>query len=64
MFWFLDETSTLLYVQNQIAKIDVESKNVAELDFRPSSDIPDASILSVLSAFKYSNENSFRMALK
>ncbi len=44
VFWFLDETHTLLYIQDQITKMEVESMKISELEFKPSSDIHTPSI--------------------
>ena len=63
VFWFLKQTETLLYVRGQIEKMKPEPLDFASMDFKANSNIPQASLLSVLGSFKHGEDNTFRIAL-
>ncbi|MBN9125783.1 MAG: hypothetical protein J0I60_13855 [Nitrosospira sp.] len=63
VFWFLKQTDTLVYLQEQIATMPMVQADLASLDFDSKSEVPNPSILSVLRSFQHTDEHSFRMAL-
>jgi hypothetical protein len=63
VFWFLKQTETLLYMRGQIEKMESEPLDLASIEFKANSNIPRASLLSVLGSFKHGEDNTFRIAL-
>jgi hypothetical protein len=63
VFWLLKQTDILLYVRDQISKMEPESVDLSKLEIKPSSNLSSPSLLSTLGLFSYSDENNLRMAL-
>jgi hypothetical protein len=63
VFWLLKQTDILLYVREQISKMEPESVDLSKLEIKPSSNLSSPSLLSTLGLFSYSDENNLRMAL-
>jgi len=63
VFWFTKPTDTLQYINNRIEEMEVKSVDLSNLEFKASSSVPSPSILSVLSSFKYADDNTFQTAL-
>jgi hypothetical protein len=63
VFWFFKQTETLLYIQGQIEKMEPEPLDIDSIEFKGNSNIPQASLLSVLGSFKHAEDNTFRIAL-
>lgn len=62
-FGFLKETDTLLYVREQIRKMEVEPFNPAALRTKLDSRVESPSIFSILGHFSRSSQSSRKMAL-
>lgn len=63
VFWFVDRTETLLYVQNQISKISPEPVDIDKIEFKTTADTTSPSILIVLSSFEHAEIDNFIIAL-
>ena len=63
VFWFIKETDILLYAHNQISDLEPEPIDLSNLDIKSNSNTPPASLLKVLSLFRYSNKSNLKMAL-
>jgi len=63
VFWFLKQTDTLPYVQRRIEEMKPKPVDLSDIDFKASSNIPSPSLLSLLSAFRDADDNTFRMTL-
>jgi hypothetical protein len=63
VFCFLKQTDILLYVRDQISKMEPESVDLSKLEIKPSSNLSSPSLLSTLGLFSYSDENNLPMAL-
>ena len=63
VFWVLKQTETLLYIRGQIERMEPEPFDIASIEFKANSNIPQASLLSVLGSFKHAEDSTFRIAL-
>lgn len=63
VFWFLKDTDTLLYIRDQIEKMEQTPVNLCDVEFKASSGIPSPSFLSILASFRYAGDPEFRIAL-
>jgi len=64
VFWLTDRSGTLLWVRDQIDKLDNDPVDVTGVTFKEGSDaIPSPSILSILQSFASVDEGEARMAL-
>jgi hypothetical protein len=64
VFWFLNETETLLYARKRIVEMQRETFDPTQLSFKPESNIPSVSLLRVLEVFQYSDETNLNIALE
>lgn len=62
VFWFIDRTSTLLYVRDCVKGLEPEEFDFKDLQIKKDGNIPKPSLLNILSAFISSEEEMFRMA--
>ncbi len=62
-FWFLKQTDALLYVRQRIDEMKPEPVSLSKLEFKPDSNIPSPSLLSVLGSFRSSQDGNCRIAL-
>ncbi len=63
VFWFLKQTDTLIYAKDCVVALPAEQMDVALLDFNAKGEAPSHSILNILDSFRFTDDNSFRMAL-
>lgn len=64
IFWFLNETETLLYARKRVVEMQQETIDPTQLSFKPESNIPSISLLRVLEVFQYSDETNLNIALE
>ena len=62
-FWFLRETETLLFSRKYIGNLKQETIDFSTIKIQPDSNIPEPSVLSVLSRFVYSSIEKFQVAV-
>lgn len=65
MFWFIERTEILIYINKRISTIKTESIDLAKVEIKYDSNIPSLSILSTLSLFSESpDEGDLKMSLQ
>ena len=64
VFWFLNETETLLYARERIMEMRQKTIDLTQLSFKPESNVSSISLLRVLEAFQYSDETNLNIALE
>ncbi len=62
MFWFIDRTSTLLYVRDSVKGLELEKFDYKDFQIQKDNNIPKPSLLSILSAFISSEKELFKLA--
>ncbi|MFD1991901.1 hypothetical protein ACFSGI_18165 [Paenibacillus nicotianae] len=62
MFWFIDQTSTLLYVRDSVKGLEPEGFDYKDFHIKKDNNIPKPSLLSILSAFISSEKEMFKIA--
>lgn len=62
VFWFIDRTSTLLYVRDSVKGLEPEEFDYKDFQIKKDNNIPRPSLLSILSAFISSEKEMFKMA--
>ncbi|QZN75736.1 MULTISPECIES: hypothetical protein [unclassified Paenibacillus] len=61
-FWFIDQTSTLLFVKDSLKVLEVEILDYRDIQIKKNDRISNPSLLSILSAFISSDIEMFNMA--
>ncbi|WP_088550015.1 hypothetical protein [Paenibacillus aquistagni] len=62
VFWFIDRTSTLLYVRDSVKGLEPEEFDYKDFHIKKDNNIPKPSLLNILSAFISSEKEMFKMA--
>ncbi|KAA1179699.1 hypothetical protein [Paenibacillus sp. B2(2019)] len=62
VFWFIDRTSTLLYVRDSVKGLESEGFDYKDFQIKKDNNIPKPSLLSILSSFISSEKEMFKMA--
>ncbi|NUU78178.1 nSTAND3 domain-containing NTPase [Paenibacillus xylanilyticus] len=62
VFWFIDRTSTLLFVRDSVNGLEPEGFDYKDFHIKKDNNIPKPSLLSILSAFISSEKEMFKMA--
>lgn len=63
LFWFVEETKTLVYIRKQINVLASEPLDVAQIDFKAASNIEPVSLLGILRAYQYSSVDNLNIAI-
>ncbi|MEM6427589.1 MAG: ATP-binding protein [Deinococcota bacterium] len=64
VFWFTDQTSTLLWVRDQINELQPERLEIDDITFAKNANaLPSPSILGILSRFAFVNKDKTQIAL-
>ena len=64
LFWFVEETKTLLYIRKQINDLTPQPLEISKIDFKAASSIEPVSLLGVLRAYQYSSADNLNIALE
>lgn len=64
LFWFVEETKTLLHVRKQINDLVPQALEISKIDFRSASSIEPVSLLGVLRAYQYSSADNLNISLE
>ncbi|WP_018885488.1 nSTAND3 domain-containing NTPase [Paenibacillus massiliensis] len=62
VFWFIDRTSTLLYVRDSMKGLESEEFDYKDFQIKKNNNIPKPTLLSILSAFVSSEKDNFKIA--
>ena len=64
LFWFVEETKTLLYIRKRINGLVPQSLEISKFDFKAASSIEPVSLLGVLRSYQYSSADNLNIALE
>ena len=64
IFWFVEETKTLLYIRKRINGLVPQSLEISKIDFKAASSTEPVSLLGVLRSYQYSSADNLNIALE